>query len=268
MGDRHSVRHRRRIADCGSGTAGFRGAGRYLGRFGGCGADRQRLQPRGPVQTPDPGKLRRNRSGQWHRHRRRAFPAGRRGPAQHGDPEEATDRGRRAGNRDAPRAGTPRRDRPAAAVAALVRSGAAGHRDRHQHRETCYFRPGFGRQAGRRGGGQLRCAGSVAAGHHRRAALHGRRDRQHDQPARRRRLRHGGGAGARRRVGAIVVWRGTCERDRRIRGHGPGPVRRRRVAGSLWVKCTDPRCRVASAEAGRAQGRREAAGVAAFLGIA
>jgi NTE family protein len=30
----------------------------------------------------------------------------------------------------------------------------------------------------------------------------------------------------------------------------------------------DPRCRVASAEAGRAQGRREAAGVAAFLGIA
>ncbi len=30
----------------------------------------------------------------------------------------------------------------------------------------------------------------------------------------------------------------------------------------------DPHCRVASAEAGRAQGRREAAGVAAFLGIA
>ena len=29
----------------------------------------------------------------------------------------------------------------------------------------------------------------------------------------------------------------------------------------------DPRCRVASAEAGRAQGRREAAGVAAFLGV-
>jgi NTE family protein len=30
----------------------------------------------------------------------------------------------------------------------------------------------------------------------------------------------------------------------------------------------DPRCRIASAEAGRAQGRREAAGVAAFLGVA
>jgi NTE family protein len=30
----------------------------------------------------------------------------------------------------------------------------------------------------------------------------------------------------------------------------------------------DPRCRIASAEAGRAQGRREAAGVATFLGIA
>jgi NTE family protein len=30
----------------------------------------------------------------------------------------------------------------------------------------------------------------------------------------------------------------------------------------------DPRCRIGSAEAGRAQGRREAAGVAAFLGIA
>jgi NTE family protein len=30
----------------------------------------------------------------------------------------------------------------------------------------------------------------------------------------------------------------------------------------------DPRCRIASAEAGRGQGRREAAGVAAFLGIA
>jgi NTE family protein len=29
----------------------------------------------------------------------------------------------------------------------------------------------------------------------------------------------------------------------------------------------DPRCRIASAEAGRAQGRREAAGVAAFLGV-
>jgi NTE family protein len=30
----------------------------------------------------------------------------------------------------------------------------------------------------------------------------------------------------------------------------------------------DPRCRIASAEAGRVQGRREAAGVAAFLGVA
>jgi NTE family protein len=30
----------------------------------------------------------------------------------------------------------------------------------------------------------------------------------------------------------------------------------------------DPRCRIASAHAGRAQGRREAAGVAAFLDIA
>jgi NTE family protein len=30
----------------------------------------------------------------------------------------------------------------------------------------------------------------------------------------------------------------------------------------------DPRCRIASAQAGRAQGRREAAGVAAFLGVA
>jgi NTE family protein len=29
----------------------------------------------------------------------------------------------------------------------------------------------------------------------------------------------------------------------------------------------DPRCRIASAQAGRAQGRREAAGVAAFLGV-
>jgi len=29
----------------------------------------------------------------------------------------------------------------------------------------------------------------------------------------------------------------------------------------------DPRCRVVSAAAGRAQGRREAAGVAAFLGV-
>jgi NTE family protein len=29
----------------------------------------------------------------------------------------------------------------------------------------------------------------------------------------------------------------------------------------------DPRCRIASAEAGRAQGRREAASVAAFLGV-
>jgi NTE family protein len=29
----------------------------------------------------------------------------------------------------------------------------------------------------------------------------------------------------------------------------------------------DPHCRVASAEAGRAQGRREAPGVAAFLGV-
>jgi NTE family protein len=29
----------------------------------------------------------------------------------------------------------------------------------------------------------------------------------------------------------------------------------------------DPRCRIASAEAGRVQGRREAAGVAAFLGV-
>jgi NTE family protein len=29
----------------------------------------------------------------------------------------------------------------------------------------------------------------------------------------------------------------------------------------------DPRCRIASAQAGRVQGRREAAGVAAFLGV-
>jgi NTE family protein len=30
----------------------------------------------------------------------------------------------------------------------------------------------------------------------------------------------------------------------------------------------DPRCRIASAQVGRVQGQREAAGVAAFLGIA
>ena len=37
---------------------------------------------------------------------------------------------------------------------------------------------------------------------------------------------------------------------------------------AFGVNPLDPRCRITSAEAGRAQGRREAAGVAAFLGIA
>jgi NTE family protein len=62
---------------------------------------------------------------------------------------------------------------------------------------------------------------------------------------------------------------------------GPGPVAEIAAFGGAALgvfaddkslaafgpNALDPRCRVASAEAGRAQGRREAAGVAAFLGV-
>lgn len=46
---------------------------------------------------------------------------------------------------------------------------------------------------------------------------------------------------------------GVFADDTSLAAFGPNPL--------------DPRCRIASAEAGRAQGRREAAGVAAFLGV-
>ena len=46
---------------------------------------------------------------------------------------------------------------------------------------------------------------------------------------------------------------GVFADDESLAAFGPNPL--------------DPRCRIASAEAGRAQGRREAAGVAAFLGV-
>jgi NTE family protein len=46
---------------------------------------------------------------------------------------------------------------------------------------------------------------------------------------------------------------GVFANDESLAAFGPNPL--------------DPRCRIASAQAGRAQGRREAAGVAAFLGV-
>jgi len=60
-----------------------------------------------------------------------------------------------------------------------------------------------------------------------------------------------------RPVAEIAAFRGTALgifADRKsLAAFGPNPL--------------DPRCRIGSAEAGRAQGRREAAGVAAFLGV-
>jgi NTE family protein len=58
-------------------------------------------------------------------------------------------------------------------------------------------------------------------------------------------------------VAEIAAFRGTAlgifADHKSLAAFGPNPL--------------DPRCRLASAEAGRAQGRREAAGVAAFLGV-
>lgn len=58
-------------------------------------------------------------------------------------------------------------------------------------------------------------------------------------------------------VAEIAAFRGTAlgmfADHTSLAAFGPNPL--------------DPRCRIASAEAGRAQGRREAAGVAAFLGV-
>jgi NTE family protein len=59
-------------------------------------------------------------------------------------------------------------------------------------------------------------------------------------------------------VAEIAAFRGTAlgmfADHKSLAAFGPNPL--------------DPRCRIASARAGRAQGRREAAGVAAFLGVA
>jgi len=58
-------------------------------------------------------------------------------------------------------------------------------------------------------------------------------------------------------VAEIAAFRGTAlgifADHKSLAAFGPNPL--------------DPRCRIGSAEAGRAQGRREAAGVAAFLGV-
>jgi NTE family protein len=58
-------------------------------------------------------------------------------------------------------------------------------------------------------------------------------------------------------VAEIAAFRGTAlaifANDKSLAAFGPNAL--------------DPRCRIASAQAGRAQGRREAAGVAAFLGV-
>jgi len=60
-----------------------------------------------------------------------------------------------------------------------------------------------------------------------------------------------------RPVAEIAAFRGTAlgifADHKSLAAFGPNPL--------------DPRCRIGSAEAGRAQGRREAAGVAAFLGV-
>jgi NTE family protein len=62
------------------------------------------------------------------------------------------------------------------------------------------------------------------------------------------------GAGPAAEVGAFrAMALGVFADDESLAAFGPNPL--------------DPRCRIASAEAGRVQGRREAAGVAAFLGL-
>ena len=132
--------------------------------------------------------------------------------------------------------------------------------------ELVSLRPGVGSRAGRRGRRQLRGAGRVAAGDDRRAAIHGRRCRQHDELEAGRRLRHRRRVGAVRQVGAVAVRSRPGRRGRRLRRPLAGGVRRRRIverrsARTRWTRA----CREPSARAGRAQGRRVAAEVAEFL---
>lgn len=52
-----------------------------------------------------------------------------------------------------------------------------------------------------------------------------------------------------------------------FRGTASGIFADQQSLAAFGANALDPRCRIASARAGRAQGRREAAGVAAFLGV-
>ena len=248
--------------DCGAGAAGFRRAGRHLGRLGGRRTDRQRLEPRGAVRR-DRSRNRRPKSirasastpsptSSWPPCRSRTTTVAQK-RQRIGAVALATETVAEPVRRDVIAQRLPSHDWPDRVLRVTAIDIATGG--------TRCVRPRFGCRAGRRGGGQLRGAGSVAAGDDRGPALHGRRDRQHDQPATSPTtatmavvLVPAGvsapspfGPGP---VAEIAAFRGTAlgvfADDESLAAFGPNPL--------------DPRCRIASAEAGRAQGRREAAG--------
>ncbi|CAA9216178.1 MAG: Patatin, partial [uncultured Blastococcus sp.] len=132
--------------------------------------------------------------------------------------------GRGEGRPHAVRAGAPRRDRWAAGQHRMAGTEAGGHRLRRGDRRVPDLRPRRRCAVDPGGRGQLRRAGGLPAGHHRRTPLRGRRLALGRQRRSRPGLRPAG------RPGAHPAGH-RPHRERRRTGHRHGVAGRRRVAG-------------------------------------